>query len=104
MDISSIASINYGDYMEQVAAETPLSWDGEEDFKTVLDSAMQLLTETDDLQNAAQAEKISFALGEADNPHDMQIAAAKALEALQYTTAIRDRLVDAYKEIMNMQI
>ena len=43
-------------------------------------------------------------LGKADNPHDMQIAAAKALQALQYTTAIRDKMLEAYKEIMNMQI
>ena len=47
---------------------------------------------------------MEFVLGKADNPHDMQIAGAKALQALQYTTAIRDKMLDAYKEIMNMQI
>ena len=34
----------------------------------------------------------------------MQIAAAKAYEALQYTVTVRDKMLDAYKEIMNMQI
>ena len=33
-----------------------------------------------------------------------EIAAKKALTALQYTTAVRDKMLDAYKEIMNMQI
>ena len=56
---------------------------------------------TKELVEAAQ---IEFALGKADNPHDMQIAAKKALTALQYTTAVRDKMLDAYKEIMNMQI
>ena len=51
-----------------------------------------------------QMRVISSELGEADNPHDMQIAAAKAYEALQYTVAVRDKMLDAYKEIMNMQI
>ena len=58
----------------------------------------QLSSKTGDDANS------EFALGEADNPHDMQIAAAKAYEALQYTVAVRDKMLDAYKEIMNMQI
>ena len=65
---------------------------------------MNVLNETNDLQNDAQAAKVQFALGEAENPHDMQIAAAKAYQALQYTTAVRDKMVEAYREIMNMQI
>ena len=104
MDISAITDINYVDYLDTVAEQTPLSRDTDEDFDSVLAAAMNMLTETDNLQNSAQAAKIEFALGQAENPHDMQIAAAKALEALQYTTAIRDKMLDAYKEIMNMQI
>ncbi len=73
-------------------------------FDSVLSAAMNLLTETNTLQNDAQAAKIEFAIGEAENPHDMQIAEQKALAAIQYTTAIRDKMMDAYKEIMNMQI
>ena len=67
-------------------------------------SSLTSVTSANHLQNDAQSAKIQFALGEAENPHDMQIAAAKALEALQYTTAVRDKMLEAYKEIMNMQI
>lgn len=49
-------------------------------------------------------QRFSSRWARADNPHDMQIAAAKAYEALQYTVAVRDKMLDAYKEIMNMQI
>lgn len=102
MDISSLTGVTSADYLSTVSQNTLLA--EEEDFDSVLASAMNMLTETNDLQNDAQAAKIEFALGKAENPHDMQIAAAKALEALQYTTAVRDKMLDAYKEIMNMQI
>lgn len=104
MDISSLTGIVSGDYLNSVTQNTLLAEEKEESFDSVLASAMNMLTETNELQNDAQSAKIQFALGEAENPHDMQIAAAKALEALQYTTAVRDKMLEAYKEIMNMQI
>lgn len=104
MDISSLTGITSTDYLSAVTQNTLLAEDTEESFDSVLASAMNMLTETNELQNDAQSAKIQFALGEAENPHDMQIAAAKAQEALQYTTAVRDKMLDAYKEIMNMQI
>lgn len=104
MDISSLTGITSTDYLNAVTQNTLLAEDTEESFDSVLASAMNMLTETNQLQNDAQSAKIQFALGEAENPHDMQIAAAKAQEALQYTTAVRDKMLDAYKEIMSMQI
>jgi flagellar hook-basal body complex protein FliE len=55
------------------------------------------------LSDAENAE-IAFALGEVDNTHDLTIALQKASTALQYTIAVRDKFLEAYKEIMNMQI
>lgn len=104
MDISSLSGILSTDYMSAVTEKTLLAKNTQESFDSVLASAVNMLAETNDLQNDAQSAKIQFALGEAENPHDMQIAAAKATEALQYTVAIRDKMLDAYKEIMNMQI
>ena len=104
MDISLLTNATSPDYMSAVTQKTLLSADTDESFDSVLSSAINMLNETNDLQNDSQAAKIQFALGEADNPHDMQIAAAKAYEALQYTVAVRDKMLDAYKEIMNMQI
>lgn len=43
-------------------------------------------------------------MGETENFHDLTIALQKASTALQYTVAVRDRLLDAYKELMQMQI
>lgn len=102
MDITSLTGIT-SDYLKTVAEEKQLV-NTEESFQSVLDAAVDMLNETNDLENDATAAEMEFALGLADNPHDMQIAAKKALTALQYTTAVRDKMLEAYKEIMNMQI
>ena len=57
-----------------------------------------------DLQNAAEQEEVRFALGESDNTHDLLVAETKAAVALQYTVAVRDKIIDAYKELMQMSI
>lgn len=78
---------------------------GEDDsFSAVLDSMLKAVNETNDLQNQAEEEQIRFALGLSDNTHDLLIAESKAAVALQYTVAVRDKIVESYKEIMNMQI
>ena len=74
------------------------------DFSSVLDSMVNALNETNDLQNQAEQAEIQFALGYSDNTHDLLIAQTKANVALQYTVAVRDRLIEAYQQIMQMQI
>ena len=73
-------------------------------FASVLSAMMQSVDETNDLQNKAESEEIRFALGESDNTHDLLIAETKANIALQYTVAVRDKLVDGYKELMQMSV
>lgn len=97
----------YGKIYEAPAAEqagTTARSTGSRDFGAVFDAAMNVLDETNALQNNAENEEIRFALGEADNTHDLAIAQQKALTALQYTVAIRDRFIQGYQEIMQMQI
>jgi flagellar hook-basal body complex protein FliE len=104
MDLAALMGVSPVDTMNEAINSSLLSVDVTEDFDSVLASAMNMLSETNDLQNDAESAKISFALGEADNAHDMQIAEEKALTALQYTIAVRDKMLDAYKELMNMQM
>lgn len=73
-------------------------------FADLLSSAMGLIKDTNDLSNAANAEQMNFALGYSDNTHDLAIAQQKAALSLQYTVAIKNKVIEAYKEIMNMQI
>lgn len=75
-----------------------------EDFETVFQSAVGMIDETSDLHNQADSEVIRFALGESENTHDLLIAQSKANMALQYTVAVKDKLIEAYREIMQMQV
>lgn len=73
-------------------------------FDALLNTAVNNIKTTNSYLSDAENEEIKFAIGETENPHDLTIALQKASTALQYTVAIRDRVLEAYKEIMNMQI
>lgn len=73
-------------------------------FESFLTSAMDSLNTTNSYISDAENEEIKLALGETDNTHDLTIALQKASTALQYTVAVRDKFLEAYKEIMQMQI
>lgn len=47
---------------------------------------------------------LKIATGEIENLHEAMIAAQKADVALQLTMQIRNKVLDAYREIMRMQI
>ena len=73
-------------------------------FDSFLNTAIDNIKTTNSYLSDAENEEIKFALGETENTHDLTIALQKASTALQYTVAIRDKLLEAYKEIMQMQI
>ena len=73
-------------------------------FDTLLHTALDNLNTTNNYLSDAENEEIKWALGETENTHDLSIALQKASIALQYTVAIRDRLLDAYKELIQMQV
>ena len=59
--------------------------------------------ETDELSNKAEQEEIKYAMGDSDNLHDLQVAQQKANVSLQYTVAVKNTALEAYKSIINMQ-
>ena len=73
-------------------------------FDSILNTAIDNLKTTNSYLSDAENEEIKFALGETENTHDLTIALQKASTALQYTVAVRDKLLEAYREIMQMQI
>ena len=101
MDISAITNIS-SDYIQAAVEKSKQTKD--QSFDKVFQSMLGMVGETNELQNDAESAEIQFALGESVNTHDLQIAQEKANVALQYTVAVRDKVLEAYKEIMNMQI
>lgn len=104
MDVSSLASLYKTTPSVAPTTQSATNGSDDNDFGAVLDSVMNSVGETNSLQNTAQNEEIKFELGESDNTHDLMIAEQKANIALQYTVAVRDRFIQAYQTIMNMQI
>ena len=100
----SIDGISLGNLDNYITDTKLVKSEKTDTFSDVLSAMMNSVNETNDLQNAAQEAEIQFALGESENTHDLLIAQAKAFVALQYTVAVRDKVVDAYKEIMQMQV
>lgn len=70
-------------------------------FSDILGEA---LNKVNDLQIESQNVTDSFLSGETDNIHNVMIASSKANLALQMTIQVRNKVMDAYNEIMNMQI
>lgn len=107
MDITSLTNIS-SDYITQAYELSKMQAqptdESQESFSSVLNAAMNMINETNDYQNAAESAEIQFALGESTNTHDLAVAQQKANITLQYTVAVRDKLLEAYKEIMNMSI
>lgn len=101
MDISAIRNIQ-SDVVAQAVNENRV--EGDSTFDSIFSTALGMLDETNQLQNEAESMEIQFALGLADNTHDLQIAQKKANTALAYTVAVRDKVLEAYNSIMNMQM
>ncbi len=113
MDLSAISSLNALSGTNQIGVTTLTGTLGVQDekkvtegnlFDSILNSAIDNIKTTNSYLSDAENEEIKFALGETENTHDLTIALQKASTALQYTVAIRDRMLEAYREIMQMQI
>ena len=105
MDITSLLNVSSPAIANAAShASTKTGEVSDDSFAALLDSAMGNIRETNGLLNKSEEEEIKFALGITENTHDLAIAAAKASTALSYTVALRDKFIEAYKEIMQIQI
>lgn len=104
MDISSLLSVSSQTGVSQSAGSSTKTAGNGNMFETMLSSAIDNINNTNQLLSNAENAEISFAMGETENTHDLMIALQKASTALQYTVAVRDKFLEAYKEIMGMQI
>lgn len=106
LDITELHNVT-SNVIKEVAKTAPtnkVDAYADQGFDNLLHTAIDNLNVTNNLLSDAENEEIKWALGETENTHDLSIALQKASFALQYTVAIRDKLLDAYKELIQMQI
>ena len=75
-----------------------------ESFDSIFNSAVGMIASTNDYLNQAAEAEVAYATGQMTNTHELAIIEQKANLSLQYTVAIKNQLLSAYKDIMNMQI
>lgn len=67
------------------------------------DTLKNSLSAVNDLQQQKKAMITSFASGEQQNVHELMISLQKAGLAMNMTSAIRNKALEAYKELARMQ-
>ena len=86
----------------QLNASAALPAAGEPDFQDVLKKAVLSVNEA---QNSAQAKVQSFSTGESNMTlEEVMVSMQKANLSFQTMISVRNRLVDAYKEVTNLQV
>ena len=63
---------------------------------------MKAAQEVNNLQNAAADQSRSFVLGQTNDIHSVMIASQKATVALELTTQVRNKVLEAYQSVMQM--
>lgn len=76
----------------------------EEQVASFSDYLKNALYTANDLQKQSEQIGIDFAAGNTDNIHEVMLAGEKAEIALQLTMQVRNKVLEAYNEIMRMQI
>lgn len=104
MAINAINGLDSYNTIFDAGSITEVTTDNTAAFDSLLSSAINMYKEADDLQNAAEQAEVEFALGYATSTHDLAIAQQKANISLQYTVKVTNKFLEAYKELMNMQI
>ena len=104
MAISSLGTLDLGITINNIdtSITSEVKDKEESSFDAIFESALNLVKDTQDLTNKAEEEEMKYALGY-DNTLELMVAQNKANTAVSYFVAVRDKVLDAYNEIMNMQ-
>ncbi|MCR4651340.1 MAG: flagellar hook-basal body complex protein FliE [Lachnospiraceae bacterium] len=107
MDINSLYNITSGAVANAVKTSgvgVKPTESEESSFSSFLNTAIENISTTNAYLSDAENEEIKLAMGLTDNTHDLTVALQKAQTALQYTVAVRDKVLEAYKELMQINI
>ena len=104
MDLTKLYNVTAGDIKLAAEQTSNLRRGDGGKFGAFLQAAVNQVNETNSYIQAQEDEEIKLALGLTENTHDLAIAQAKANASIQYTTLLRDRFIEAYREIMQIQI
>lgn len=73
-------------------------------FEGFLKAGSTLIEETNNYQLKAQEAQLDFVTGKSDNLVTVLMAQQSAQTAINFTVQVTNKVLDAYKEIMQMQV
>ena len=73
-------------------------------FSSFFDAAMDLVKETNQLQVVSENWQTDLATGKTDDILSVLLAQDRAYNALNFTVQVTNKIIEAYREIMRMQI
>ena len=95
--ISSISNL-------PITPQNPNSIAGKSDITSFSDRVGKILNEINDSQLNAGEVAEQFASGEIEDIHDVMIASEKAGVGLELVLEVRNKLVEAFREVTRMQM
>jgi len=90
--------------MGQVSPDISTSKSAEDATKSFQETLNGFVNNVNDLQTSADTAINKMAAGETADVHDVMIAVEKAKVSFDLLLQIRNKMLDAYKQIMQMQI
>jgi len=99
MSIAGISSVT-----DNISLQGALNKVPEKENVSFRDVLLNEIYKVSDLEKAADAITADFISGKTDSIHSVLIAAEKASIALQLMIEIRNKVLEAYNEIMRMQV
>ncbi len=73
-------------------------------FDDIYKAALNIFNETNDLQKQADAAQLDFITGKNDNMLTPILAQRKAYTSLNFTVQVTNKAIEAYREIMRIQL
>jgi len=73
-------------------------------FSAFFGAALNMVTDTNRFQNEANQLQLDFATGRIDDILAVQMAMGRANDSLTFTAQVTNSVIEAYREIMRMQI
>jgi len=73
-------------------------------FESVLQSAMEIVNQTNKLQVESDIAQVNLATGRTNDVLEVVMAQSRADSSLNFTVQVTNRIVEAYREIMRMQL
>jgi len=100
MAIAPIQPLQPAQALAQIEPLKPVA-SGAGDFGRLVGNVLQDVNQSQNQANDAVAQ---LAAGKSDNVHQVMIALGKAEVSFNYMLEVRNRLLDAYKQVMQMPI